>query len=127
MKNEEIKIVAIGDGTVGKTCLTLFYKDKQVPKVYVPTVVDNYSKEVKFNDKTIQLSIWDTAGQEEYERLRGLMYGGTHVFLILYDVTSPNSFGNAITKWFVDIKMYEKKSINIFVGNKIDKRDPTNP
>ena len=55
------------------------------------------------------------------------MYGGTNVFLILFDVTSPNSFENAITKWFVDIKMYEKKSINIFVGNKIDKRDAQNP
>jgi len=62
MKNEEIKIVAIGDGTVGKTCLTLYYKDKKVPKVYIPTVVDNYSKEIKHDNKTIQLSIWDTAG-----------------------------------------------------------------
>jgi len=78
-------------------------------------------------DKNIQMAIWDTAGQEEYERLRSLMYPGTNVFLIVFDVTQTSSFENAISKWFDDIKIYEKKSINIFVGNKIDKRDPDNP
>ena len=47
MKAESIKIVAIGDGTVGKTCVLVRYRDNSFPKNYVPTVVENYSKEIK--------------------------------------------------------------------------------
>ena len=48
--------------------------------------------------KTISLGLWDTAGQEDYDRLRPLSYPQTDVFLICFSLVSPPSFENVKTK-----------------------------
>lgn len=59
---------------------------------------DNYAATVKVDNKMVNLGLWDTAGQEEYNRLRPLAYPNCDVFLIVFSVVEPSSFVNARKK-----------------------------
>ncbi|EGR28865.1 Ras-related C3 botulinum toxin substrate 1, rac1, putative [Ichthyophthirius multifiliis] len=119
----KIKCVMVGDGAVGKTCMLMSYTMDKFPNDYIPTVFDNYTATVEADGKMIHLGLWDTAGQEVYEKLRPLSYANTDVFIIAFSVIEPASFENALKKWYPELQDSNKNAIKIFVGNKIDKRD----
>lgn len=119
----QIKCVVVGDGAVGKTCLLWVFANNAFPEEYVPTVFDNYSANVMLDGKTCVLGLWDTAGQEDYDRLRPLSYPKTDVFLIVFSVDNPDSYQNVVEKWSVEVNHHCPGVPIILVGNKIDIRD----
>lgn len=79
------------------------YADESIPftsysQVYVPTVFENYVADVEVDGKHVELALWDTAGQEDYDRLRPLSYPDSHVILICFAVDSPDSLDNVQEK-----------------------------
>lgn len=79
-----LKITTVGDGMVGKTCLLITYTQNEFPVEYVPTVFDNHATNILVDGKDYNLTLWDTAGQEDYERLRPLSYPNVSKYLWLY-------------------------------------------
>lgn len=81
--------------------------DLMTSQEYVPTIFDNFSTNVSVNGEVINLGLWDTAGQEDYDRLRPLSYPQTNVFLICFSVVRPSSFEN------VKCKVRSFKDVNL--------------
>jgi len=121
-KTETIKLVVIGDGAVGKTCLLISYANNRFPEDYIPTVFDNYVVNLTAGDRNIELGLWDTAGQEEYDRLRPLSYANANVFLICFSLVNPVSFENVSAKWYPEVMHFCPEVPQILVGTKLDAR-----
>jgi small GTP-binding protein len=118
-----VKNVIVGDGGVGKTCLLLVFANNVFPDQYIPTVFDEYSTSVKIEDRIVEYSLWDTAGQEDYDRLRPLSYPNTSVFIIMFAVSSRDSFNNVLTKWKPELHQHQPNVPIVLCGSKIDMRE----
>ena len=116
------KLVIVGDGACGKTCLLLVFSKDEFPDTHVPTVFENYVADMKVDGKMIELALWDTAGQEDYDRLRPLSYPDTDVVLMCFSVDNSDSFENIPEKWAPEVRHFCPNVPIILVGNKKDLR-----
>lgn len=122
---ESVKCVTIGDGGVGKTCMLISYTKHEFLEKHVPTVFDQYDtiiSDCPTEGTKARLGLWDTAGQEDYDRLRPLSYPDTDVFIICYAINSPTSLEHIGLKWIPEIHFHCPDTPFILVGTKSDMR-----
>ena len=120
----EIKLVVVGDGAVGKTCLVSCYVSDDFPTGYIPTVFDAHKGNVTYQGEQQTLIIWDTAGQEDLNKLRLLSYPFTHCFLVCFSLVDAESLENACSTWSTELEEHGPRNCpKILVGTKSDLRD----
>lgn len=93
------------------------------PQVYLPTVFENYVSDVEVDGRRVELALWDTAGQEDYDRLRPLSYPDSNVILICFAIDSPDSLDNVQEKWISEVLHFCQGVPIILVGCKTDLRN----
>ncbi|KAF7669393.1 hypothetical protein LDENG_00193120 [Lucifuga dentata] len=118
-----VKCVLVGDGAVGKTSLVVSYTTNGYPTEYIPTAFDNFSAVVSVDGQPVKLQLCDTAGQDEFDKLRPLCYTSADVFLLCFSVVSPASFQNVPEKWIPEIRRHAPFAPLVLVGTQCDLRE----
>jgi len=85
-------------------------------------VFNNYTKKILVNGKPVNLGLWDTAGQEDYDQLRPMSYAKTDIFLVCFDVDSQDSYANVKNKWIPEILKFSPQTPFLVIGTKKDLR-----
>ena len=97
-----VKCVAVGDSSVGKSCLNQRYCVNSFP--CRSTVYSTYCMNLMKDGKPVSLSLCDTPGHDDYDRLRPLAYPQTDVFLICFSLVSHESLENVRSKWHPEVR-----------------------
>ena len=122
-----IKLIAVGDNEEQhKLTLLSSFITGELPE-YIPTVFENYNAQINRNGKKIILSLWDTAGQEDYDRLRQLAYPSTDVVLLCFSTISQASYDAIRVKWTPELQHYLPNIPVVLVGTNIDLREAQVP
>ena len=122
----EIKIVLVGDGSVGKTCIIqCYYKQEPITNdSYIPTVFDMHKAAATYKDQQKKLLVWDTAGQQELGTVRLMAYPYTNVFLLCFSLNDKKTFKNITSFWKDELKDNGPNNAAIvLVGTKKDLRE----
>ncbi|KAL1959559.1 hypothetical protein VTO42DRAFT_1594 [Malbranchea cinnamomea] len=117
------KLVLLGDGACGKTSLLNVFTRGFFPTVYEPTVFENYVHDIYVDGIHMELSLWDTAGQEEFDRLRALSYDDTQAIMLCFSVDSRDSLENVESKWTAEIAEHCPGAKIVVVALKCDLRE----
>lgn len=121
-----VKCVIVGDGAVGKTSMLISYTKGEFPETHVPTIFDNYVGKVMFGNEEIILELLDTAGQEDFDRIRLLSYPGADVIICCYSVNSRTTLANVSSRWYPEFRDHLPDVPFILCGTKSDLRsDPS--
>ena len=121
MKN--FKCTVVGDGAVGKTTLLQSFVNNTTTDEYIPTVFDNYRTNLIIDNEPYILDLWDTAGQEDYDKIRTVSYTNTDIVIICFSIISPSSLRNVKAKWLPEIRHYLPNVPILIVGLKQDLRN----
>lgn len=115
------KVVLLGEGCVGKTSLLLRYTGDVFNDTHVTTLQATFvNKKININGKRINLSIWDTAGQEKFHALGPIYYRGSHGAILVYDITNEVTFVK-VKNWVKELKKMLGSDCTLMIaGNKID-------
>ncbi|XP_055904171.1 ras-related protein rab7 [Eupeodes corollae] len=124
-KKSLLKVIILGDSSVGKTSLMNQYVNKRFSNQYKATIgADFLTKEIVVDDRVVTMQIWDTAGQERFQSLGVAFYRGADCCVLVYDVTVPTTFKN-LDSWR-DEFLIQASPRNpeqfpfVVLGNKVD-------
>ncbi|XP_063932748.1 ras-like GTP-binding protein rhoA [Zophobas morio] len=117
------KLIIVGDGDCGKTCLLIAFAKGTFDSKYRPTVFENYVADIEVDGKNIELSLWDTSGQEDYDRLRPIQYPETDVVLICFSLAWIDSLYNIPIRWSPEVKRFCPSVPILLIGTKSDLRE----
>ncbi|XP_076464535.1 cdc42 homolog [Babylonia areolata] len=116
----------LGDGMVGKTCLTLSFTQHLFTHTYTATVFDNYSVPLSVGGEDFVISLFDTAGQSDYESVRAYTYQESEVLVLCFSVCDRESFCSVVSCWLPEIRRHTKRRRPLLlVGTQIDLRTPS--
>lgn len=118
------KVLTVGDDTVGKTTLLMTYAYNEFPKYKVPLLSEYETVTSLYKGKPMTLSLEDSVGSSDYDKLRAVTYPGTKVVLICFAINSYKSLSNVEEKWYPEVRHHLAKAPIILVGTKSDLRDP---
>lgn len=115
------KCVMVGDSGVGKTCIVLRLKESAFNPGTSPTIVAQFTQHtVEINDITVELNIWDTAGQDRFRDLGTLYFRGSAFGIFVFDISSMTSYTN-IPRWIDEFKSVNGSEKTIVIcANKTD-------
>ncbi|OWF45464.1 cdc42 homolog [Mizuhopecten yessoensis] len=135
-EERKIKVTAVGDCGVGKTCLLMTYATNKFPDSDVPGLYEcsqtvkagrstsfEVPVEMQFNGCKYSIGLTDTIGSDEYRRIRELFTVGTDIFLVCFSVTEPDTLTNVKQNWLSEIKILAPKATFVLVGTKTDLRE----
>lgn len=116
-----MKVVVVGDSTVGKTCLLSRLTTGQFNPSNLPTIGAAFQNQILTTSKgSAALQIWDTAGQERYRALTPMYYRNAQVIVMVFDLTNNSSF-TSLDDWMADLQGKADSDVQLFVvGNKAD-------
>ena len=118
----KVKLIFVGEGGVGKTCLISQYMENKFNEEHAMTVGrDKSLKEIEINGKTLNLEIWDTPGQEKFNSASKMFMKNTKIALIVYSIIDKNSF-KKLDKW-IDMVNETNKNENVTIGIVANKSD----
>ncbi len=120
MEEISLKILLVGDSSVGKTSILLRYTEDEFPDKYLSTIsVDFHSKIFEFRGFKVQLQIYDTVGQEKFRSLTTNFFHNSDGIFFVFDITNQNSF-TGVQFWIKDSEKIEDSFKKILIGNKCD-------
>ena len=107
--NHKIKVILIGESSIGKTAIINRYIYDNYLNNYIQTIAPNYfQKEIKIENKILKLDIWDTAGEERYRAITKIFFNEVQICFLLYDITSKESFKEMKEYWYEQIKLIKE-------------------
>jgi small GTP-binding protein len=122
-----LKMVALGDGAVGKTSCIMRFTENSFGEKYKATIgtniaVKNIELEIRGNIALAQIVLWDLAGQPSYKDLRQRYMSGASMAFIVYDVTRPPTFMN-VYEWYRNFRAVCPRASITLVANKVDVKE----
>lgn len=115
-----LKVVVVGDPSVGKSSLIRRFSDNKFDASYTPTIGTDFNlKIVKLPGIQVAMTIWDIGGHEQFADIRNFYYQGANCAIIVFDITRKKTF-KSVKIWKEDIEKWTGKIPLAIFGNKID-------
>nr|CEL73051.1 TPA: Ras family domain-containing protein [Toxoplasma gondii VEG] len=126
--DNSVKVIIVGNGTVGKSSLITRFSDGKYTSDYKKTLAVDFiekTRQIKKNDggdETLTFFLWDTAGQEEYNSITRAYYRGASAAVIVFSTTDRASF-HAVHHWHRSVSNDASGSLtttqeSLFVGRR---------